>query len=156
MRHCWLAWIVGAIIVTVVTIVVILTRLAAAQRWYGNLTAKLQGTSAKPRTPQILLAQVADRIYQLGQLSRVHRLHVGSGHDNGIRIPDSTIAPRHLQLRKTRRGLVLRNLAKTPIFINQEELRPRRWQPLVLPATVRLSDKITLSLRAQTAGQHED
>jgi hypothetical protein len=151
-RQCWQAC-VGAIVVAAVMAVVILTRLVAARRWYSNLPARLQGASAKPRPPQVLIAQFNGHTYQLGQAGRVHRLHIGSGRGNGIRIQDSTVAPRHLQLRKTRRGLMLRNLARTPVLVNQQELKPRRRQPLVLPATVRLSDRITVSLRAKAEGQ---
>jgi hypothetical protein len=159
MWDSWLARIiVGVVVIGVmaVTAIAVARGLVAARRWRIKVDASLQRVPRQAKLPEVLLAQVNGQTYRLGAVNGLRPIHVGARQDNVIRLTDPAIAPRHLRLFSSRRGLMVRNLARTPVLVNGSELRPRRKVQLALPAAVKLGEKATLDLRLAQNGVPEE
>ena len=115
-----------------------------ADRWKARINSRLQATQS--RDPGILTARLNGRLYRLGRLDHFRAIHVGSGPKNTIRITDDSIERRHLKIYKKGGGLVLKNLARSPVTVNSTEVKSRRKHRLILPAVVTLKENVTLNL----------
>jgi len=159
LRNHWLARLIvniAGIALAAVAAIAVLRGMTAARQWRVKVAASLQKVPRQVKLPEVLLAATNGQSFMLGALNTFRAIHIGARQDNVIRLADPAVAPRHLRLFASRRGLMLKNLATTPVIVNGSKLRPRRKMPLILPAAVKLGEKATLNLRLARNGAPEE
>lgn len=155
----WLARLIvniAGIAVAAVMAIAVFRGLTASRQWRVKVAASLRKVPRQAKLPEVLLAATNGQTFRLGAINTLRAIHVGARQDNVIRLSDPAVAPRHLRLFVSRRGLMLKNLATTPVIVNGSKLRPRRKMPLILPAAVKLGEKATLNLRLARHGAPEE
>ncbi|MFC1635462.1 FHA domain-containing protein [Planctomycetota bacterium] len=125
-----------------------------AMQWKLRVGSHLKKT-LKPEA-KILVAELNGQSYRLGRPDRIKAIHIGSGPENTIRVPDKSIQTRHVTIHAKKNNLMLRNVSKYPVTLNGNEIRPGGQHRLVFPSVVRLNDKVKLALRMikQAVTQH--
>ena len=155
-RRLW-PWLVLLLILAVIAIGIILAKnFKKDEIWLKELRDRLLKLRS-PKCKEVLTAQYNGRTFRLGALAHLRSIHIGSNPRNSLRIQQETIAGRHLRIYRKKRQLMLRNLARTPIWLNQEPIKSGHKHPLTLPTTVRLSDTVTLQLSlVRSTGRQAD
>jgi len=144
-RRLW-PWLVLLLILVAIIVGAILSK---NFKEYKILQEKLRARLAKIRrhkNNKMLNASYNGRTFRLGTLARLRAVHIGSGPHNSIKITDDSITDRHLKIYRKRRNLMVRNLARTSIFVRHSEVKPGHEHPLVLPTVLQLSEKVKLEL----------
>jgi hypothetical protein len=129
---------------------------AKGRQWDRNLKDKTK--SVRPRELRLFVLRHGDRIHQLGPIDKLPVVSVGRHSDNAIRLVDDSVRDHHLRIYRKGDGLVVQNLANTPIKVNSTEVKPRSRYRISLPGTIELNDKVKLTLEVQRAklGRQED
>jgi hypothetical protein len=97
----------------------------------------------------MVVAKLNGRTYHLGTKSRLPVVHIGSGVNNTIRIPEKGISDRHLRIYRQGPNLMIQNIGTTPVTVRDQSLPPKARQRLMLPAVIELTKntKLNLSLK---------
>lgn len=118
----------------------------------GNQKAKEWATSRKtalkdkPNSDGMVVATFNGRSQHLGTKSRLPVIHVGSGINNTVRIPEKGISDRHLRIYRQGQELMVQNIGATPITVRERQLTPKAKQRLVLPTAIELTKNTKLRL----------
>lgn len=143
-KSIW-AWL-GLLLILIVTIlgVIFWKKIKEFENWLKKIRPpKIH----RRKNNEVLTARYNGRIFRLGRLARLRKIHIGSTPRNTLRIQEEeTVADRHVCIYRKRGQLMLRNLAQTPIMIEQNQIKSGHKHPLRLPVTVRLSDTVALHL----------
>jgi hypothetical protein len=142
-RYWWIVLPIAALLT--LGVLALLKNLRNASTWKTKVGS--HSRKRQDQAPGILMANVNGQSYKLGQIDRFKAIHVGSGPDNTIKVPDRSIQSRHMRIYKKGDELMLENLAKTPVFLNGSEVKPSSKQRLVIPSVITLGDKIKLDLK---------
>lgn len=127
----------------VVAVVLLTGGLKEARQWSTRMNARLR--PRKVENDGILTLRLNDQPHRLGRLDQIKEIHVGSGEQNTIRIPDKSIADRLLSLCRKANGLMLRNLSGAPLNVNGRIVKPRRSAAVVLGSPIKLNERFTLT-----------
>jgi hypothetical protein len=145
-RISYLWWILPPAAALLAFVLYLVSRaLGTARHWQTKVRSRLGKT--QPSNRQVLVAELNGQSHRLGDLDRFNAIHVGSGPDNTIKVPDKSIASRHLRIYRKGSSLMLRNLAKSPVRLNGSEVKPGGKRGLVVPSVIDLTEKVKLNLR---------
>ena len=92
------------------------------------------------------MVTVNGQSYPLGPYQRFSSIHLGRGVGNTIKRSDEGIDDRHLRLFKKGADLMIHNLSKTPFVAGGKTVRPGHKEPLTLPTTVQITEKIRMTV----------
>jgi hypothetical protein len=127
----------------VVAIVLLRGGFKEARQWTTRMNARLR--PRKVQNDGILTLRLNDQPHRLGRLDQIKEIHVGSGEQNTIRIPDKSLADRLLSLYGKANGLMLRNISGAPLNVNGRIVKPRRSTAVVLGSPIKLNERFTLT-----------
>jgi hypothetical protein len=116
-----------------------------ASQWKTKVRSHF-GKVPKP-DPETLVAELNGQSYRLGRPDRFKAIHIGSGQENTIRVPDKSIQTRHVTIYRKAHDLLLRNTSRSPVSLNGREVAPGDRRRLVLPSVIALNDNVKLTLR---------
>lgn len=125
------------------------------KRWKAKVSSHLR--KIPNQNTGILVAELNGQSYRLGQPDRLKSIHIGSGPENTIRVPDKSIQAHHVTIYAKGHDLILQNVSKSPVSINDSEVKPGGKYRIVLPSIIKLNDnvKITLRLIRQDVTPHQ-
>lgn len=115
------------------------------KRWKAKVSSHLRKIPNK--NSGILVAELNGQSYRLGQPDRLKSIHIGSGPENTIRVPDKSIQAHHVTIYAKDHDLILQNVSKSPVSLNDSEVKPGGKHRIVLPSTIRLNDNVKITLR---------
>jgi len=95
----------------------------------------------------MVVATINGQARHLGRLSRLRKIHIGSGIKNTIRIPDKGVSNRHLCLYQKAGKLMVQNLSGNPVTVGGLAMTPKVKRTVVLPSVIDLTDSVKLRLR---------
>jgi hypothetical protein len=126
-----------------------------ARDWSGRVNSHLAKTKTKDNG--LLIARFDGQLSRLGPFDRFSSAHGGSNRNNTIRLSREGVAGRHFKLYRKGENLMLKNLVRTPIGANGNELKPHGKCRLILPAVIAINDnvKLTLELLHEKASSSE-
>ena len=145
--------------VSVVTIIVFLLIYgwAAAASWQRKVQNPVEtARREEEKQPRLLMARVGGSSYCLGSPQHFSSAHLGSSAENTIRVNSESIEPRHLRIYRRRSNFFIRNLAKTPVIANGQEIGRKKRYRLTFPVAVSLGEGVTVHLfLAKSAGKKQ-
>jgi hypothetical protein len=138
---------IGGISATTIIACFLLYGWAAATSWQQKLRNPIElARRQNEKQPRVLMAQVGGSSFCLGNPRHFNSAHLGSSPENTIRISNEAIAPRHLHIFRRGDNFFVRNLAKTTIFANGQEISRRKRHLLIFPAAISLCENISVNL----------
>jgi hypothetical protein len=143
--HFWPWLALGAFTILSVAIGLLLIR---GSRRARQVREKLRGLlkNRRPINGGMLIATINGLTRQLGRLSRLRSVYVGSGARNTLRITEKGVSDRHLCLYQKAGKLMLQNLSSKPITISGSAVQSKAKRPLALPAVIELTENVRLRL----------
>ena len=115
------------------------------KRWQARVSSHLR--KIPNQNTGILVAELNGQSYRLGQPDRLKSIHIGSGPENTIRVPDRLIQAHHVTIYAKGHDLILQNVSKSPVSVNDSEVKPGGKYRLVFPSIIRLNDNVKITLR---------
>ena len=137
----WYVWI-GLALAVVVT--ALASRVNPA-RGGQDSTPDADASEAGNNPPLQFVARINGTERVLGPAAGLHRLHIGSGLSNALRIAHKDVEERHLELTR-RRHWRIKNLSRKSVDVNGSVLHPGRRVRLDFPVLVGLTDKMSFHL----------
>lgn len=130
---------------------------AAAASWQRKVQNPVEtARREEEKQTRLLMARVGGSSYCLGSPQHFSSVHLGSSAENTIRVNSESIEPRHLRIYRRRSNFFIRNLAKTPVIANGQEIGRKKRYRLTFPAAVCLGEGVTVHLfLAKSAGKKQ-
>lgn len=120
---------------------------AAAATWQRKVQKPVEAARRQEeKQPRLLMARIGGSSYCLGNPQHFNSAHLGSSPENTIRINSESVAPRHLRIYRRGSSFFIRNLAKTPVVANGQEIGRRKRRRLTFPVAVSLCEGVTAHL----------
>lgn len=120
---------------------------AAAATWQRKVQNPVEAARRQEeKHPRFLMARIGGSSYCLGNPQHFNSAHLGSSLENTIRINNESVAPRHLRIYRRGSSFFIRNLSRTPVVTNGQEIGRRKRCRLTFPAAVSLCEGVTVQL----------
>jgi len=118
-----------------------------AKNWKKTAKQRIDAFTNKPRhILEILMAQVGEASYRLGNLRRFRRVYVGNSAKTAIRIDRKGIIDRHLKIYRRFSSLRMKNLSKKSVMVNGHKLESGKKINLLLPAEITACEGVVIRL----------
>jgi hypothetical protein len=101
---------------------------------------------ADSEPPKSLVAYIGDKRHELGSVNDIREVAIGSGLGSTIFISGEGIAPVHVRILGSGKGLKLQNCSDSTITVGAETVKPKGKMSLDLPTDIELAQNITIAL----------
>jgi len=120
---------------------------AKAKGWKKRVEKPLSDIAGSKKSKDaVLMAQIGEALYRLGNLRCFRRVYIGNSAKNAIRIDRKGIIDRHLKIYRRFSSLRMKNLSKKSVMVNGHKLESGKKINLLLPAEITACEGVVIRL----------
>jgi len=144
-KHPW--WVYTVAIAVLLGAVLLLLMVRDFVRSKSRKNKKPESEGDRPPAEPDLLARVDERSLNLGPLTEIRKVDIGSSPAAGVPVMGEDILPRHATLKRKGADIWLRNHARKRIVANGVPMGHRQCRRVTIPLDLALNAKDKVSLR---------